>query len=128
MTIGMDVPLYVHFAVEGAGLLIAAAVAYGVVKTKLAKVEKDLLSIRKDLASFNKELATWKQERVSIVVTDEDCAKIQKVCRQQVCGKIEQVGNVMNEYVKANNTKWQEVATLLGAICTKMEIKLPDWK
>lgn len=128
MAIAMDYPAWAHFLIEGSGLLVAAAVAYGVVKTKIAKIEKDMIAIRKDLVRIQSDLSDWKQARLAMVVTDEDCKRIQLQCRQQVCTRVEEMNTVTNEYIKSNNSKWTQVATLLGAICQKMEIKLPEWK
>lgn len=121
-------PSVTHMLVEGAGLLVAAAVAYGVVKTKIAKIEKDLIGIRRDLVKIQSDLSDWKQARLTMVVTDEDCKRIQLQCRQQVCTRVEEMSSITNEYIKSNNSKWNQVATLLGAICQKMGIKLPEWK
>jgi hypothetical protein len=68
-------------------------------------------------------------------MTRVDCENAQNACQALVCQKMDDVAEKVDRNIEkvdetiANNTgKWHGVATVLGAICAKLEIPLPKWK
>lgn len=108
-----DTKWWLHVLAEVSGLLLAAAVAYGVVKTKIKRMEQDI----EDL-----------QIGVGDAMPKQDCLLMQEACQEKVCGKIDDIGVSVGKTIDNNTRKWQQVATILGAICQKLNISLPDWK
>jgi len=104
---------WLHVVIEGAGILIAAAVAYGIVKTKIARLESDLVEL---------------QIGVGLSMPKEECHLMQEDCQEKICTKMDDLGETVGKTIDNNTRKWQQVATILGAICQKLHIPLPDWK
>jgi hypothetical protein len=99
--------------IEGAGILLAAAVAYGIVKTKLSRMESDIVDLQLSMGG---------------AVLKEECHAVQEACQEKICDKMDDLGDTVGKTIDNNTRKWQQVATLLGAICQKLHIPLPDWK
>jgi hypothetical protein len=68
------------------------------------------------------------QISTGLAMPKEECKEMQEDCQDKVCGKIDTLGETVGKTIDNNTKKWQQVATILGAICQKLHIPLPDWK
>ena len=118
---------WTHIIVEFFGMALAVGIAYGIMRTKISGIIADIIELKEWHKTHNTKLGDF--------MTKADCENTQKACQQLLCLKIDEVGTKVDNNIDkvdktiSNNTgKWQDVATVLGAICAKLEIALPKWK
>jgi hypothetical protein len=109
----VEMSRWLHYFLEFVGIMVAAAVAYGITKAKIARMERDIEEIQLNLGG---------------AMSIEDCKESQEACQSHLCTKIDDLGTVVSNSISNNTSKWQQVATILGAICAKLNIPLPNWK
>ena len=121
-------PTWVQVAIQLLTLLIAGGIAWGVVKTKLADIEKEITANTARVAAIERDFTAWQKLRSKDVVTVADCARIQTGCQQAVLQKLEGLKNDFSDYRRVAETNWRNIASTVGVVCTKLEVKPPEWK
>jgi hypothetical protein len=109
----VEMSRWLHYFLEFVGIMVAAAVAYGITKAKIARMERDIEELQSNLGE---------------AMTQESCKEFQENCQSHLCTKIDEIGTTVSDSISNNTRKWQQVATILGAICQKLNIPLPNWK
>jgi hypothetical protein len=111
---------WVHLVLEVVGVAIALGIAWGIFKTRLNAVESKVESLTDNEDTFVKK---------------EDCFFMREDCQKHMAERtdsfekaMKDVGTKVESSINNNTSKWQQVATVLGAICQKLEIPLPKWK
>jgi hypothetical protein len=118
---------WLHVLLEVVGIGIAIGIAWGIIKTKVSTLERDMEEFQ--------EYKIISDEFHGTVMTKEDCEKKQTSCQRLVLNRLDSftqsindVGQQVQSSTTENTSKWQHVATVLGAICQKLEIPFPKWK
>jgi len=118
---------WLHILLELGGIAVAVGVVWGIIKTKIDNIEGDIGTLK----TFHQQ----QEEFMGSVMTKEDCLREQETCQAHMVErldhfgeKIDNVGSKVETSINNNTGKWHQVATILGAICQKLEINLPNWK
>ena len=119
-------PLWVTIVVQLLTLLVAAGIAYGMTRAKLSTNEKEITVLRKEVTQLQLDFQKWQRERLPSVVKTSDCHDMQVNCRSSICGKIDTLTRKLDTYTLAAQKKDQQLALVIGAICQKLEIDLPE--
>lgn len=145
-------PTLVMWLLQGAIALVPAAltagILYGVMKTKIkhleeahqkvqdglegrlsrAKTEADselaeLLAAHQAVAT---EVRQWMLDRKHSVRTVDICDLVQARCQQRFCGKVDKLLERFDHHCETQEKKWNNLTGLLGGLCAKLEIELPN--
>lgn len=119
-------PMWVTITVQLMTLLIAAGISYGMTRAKLSSNEKDIIALKKEIAQIQAEFQKWQRERLPTVVTTPDCTRMQADCKASICGKIDMLSRKIDDFVKKETREDKQLALVIGAICQKLDIHLPE--
>lgn len=119
-------PMWVTITVQLMTLLIAAGISYGMTRAKLSSNEKDIIALKKDIAQIQTEFQKWQRERLPSVVTQPDCTRMQADCKASICGKIDSISKKIDDFMKKESKEDKQLALIIGAICQKLDIHLPE--
>jgi hypothetical protein len=121
-------PMWVTILVQIFTLILAAGVSYGMTRAKLSSNEKDIIALRAKMTEMERDMQVWQRQRLTTVMTVDDCNKMQHICKDSVCKKIDDLSNKLDNYTRTANVNWQSIALVIGAICQKLEIPPPELK
>lgn len=119
-------PMWVTIMVQMLTLIVAGGISYGMTRAKLSSNEKEIVKLQAKMAEIEKDFAIWQRQRLTSVVTSADCDKSQLGCRDALCKKIDELGTKFDTYTKASNATSQSLALVIGAMCQKLNIPLPE--
>ena len=121
-------PMWVTVIVQLLTLIVAAGVSYGMTRTRLSQNEKEIAILHTKLAEIEKELSVWQHQRLTSVMTIDDCEKMQHICKDSVCKKIDTLTSKIDNYTQTAQVNWQNIAMVIGAICNELKIDPPELK
>lgn len=121
-------PVWVTVAIQLLTLIIAGGISYGMTRAKLSSNEKEIVALQAKMAEIEKDFNLWQRQRLSSVVTLEDCGRVQHACKESICKKIDSLDNKMEHYIRGAETNWRTIALTIGRLCEKLEIQSPSFK
>jgi hypothetical protein len=127
-TMVMLQPMWVTIIVQVFTLMLAAGVSYGMTRAKLSSNEKEIVALQAKMMEIEKEMQVWQRQRLTSVMTVEDCEKMQGVCQGNVLKSLSDLSTKLDSYVTTSHLNQQSLALVIGAICTKLDIPLPELK
>ncbi len=121
-------PMWVTLVVQILTLMLAGGISYGMTRAKLSTNEKAIVALQAKMAQIELDMQIWQKQRLATVVTDEDCGKMQGICKDSVCKKIDELSCKFDTFTTASHLNQQSMALVIGAVCSKLDIPLPELK
>ena len=121
-------PMWVTILVQLFTLGLAGGISYGMTRAKLSSNEKEIAACRAKTVEIEKDLAVWQRHRLATVKTNADCDKLQHLCKDELCKKLDDMSGKLDAYIKTANLTGQSLAMIIGAICQKLDIPRPELK
>ena len=128
-------PMWMTISVQLLTLFIAAGVSYGMTKARLSSNERDIVALTAQIVKIETDFQKWQRERFSTVVTMSRCGEMQTNCKSTIIEKIDKLSTKVEVFVTATAaynatviSNDHRLAIVIGAICQKLEIPLPELK
>jgi|GEM_PF-4454680 len=106
--------------------IAAVAIAYGVFKTKQRQFENDLRDLKVGFAEHQKVYQNWVSDRKHSLRTTTNCHEIRTECQAKFYNKLDKLITKYEKNGKEYEKRWNRLSSLLGAICARMKIEIPN--